>query len=269
MNNILNEICRHKMQIVEIQRKKVTEKELQFLIENNEKPRGFKKAIDEKFNKKKLSIIAEIKKGSPSKGIISKNFNAGEIAKKYTDGNATCISVLTDKKYFYGSDNDLISVKKNSIAPILRKDFIISEYQILESRAIGADCILLIHGVLDPQTMHRYIEIAHQLNMDVLVETHSIEELEYWVQNDKVLLGINNRNLKNMDVDINHALKVVKKNNKNYIICESGIKSFQQYQNLISQGFKNFLIGEYFMKSKDTKKELLKFTNEPLKIESY
>ena len=252
MNNILNEICRHKMQIVEIQRKKVTEKELQFLIENNEKPRGFKKAIDEKFNKKKLSIIAEIKKGSPSKGIISKNFNAGEIAKKYTDGNATCISVLTDKKYFYGSDNDLISVKKNSIAPILRKDFIISEYQILESRAIGADCILLIHGVLDPQTMHRYIEIAHQLNMDVLVETHSIEELEYWVQNDKVLLGINNRNLKNMDVNLNHSVKLKKKiKTDRNIICESGIINEKDIDYLMKNNFKTFLIGEFLMRNKN------------------
>lgn len=252
MNNILNEICRHKMQIVEIQRKKVTEKELQFLIENNEKPRGFKKAIDEKFNKKKLSIIAEIKKGSPSKGIISKNFNAVEIAKKYTDGNATCISVLTDKKYFYGSDNDLISVKKNSIAPILRKDFIISEYQILESRAIGADCILLIHGVLDPQTMHRYIEIAHQLNMDVLVETHSIEELEYWVQNDKVLLGINNRNLKNMDVNLNHSVKLKKKiKTDRNIICESGIINEKDIDYLMKNNFKTFLIGEFLMRNKN------------------
>ena len=252
MNNILNEICRHKMQIVEIQRKKVTEKELQFLIENNEKPRGFKKAIDEKFNKKKLSIIAEIKKGSPSKGIISKNFNAGEIAKKYTDGNATCISVLTDKKYFYGSDNDLISVKKNSIAPILRKDFIISEYQILESRAIGADCILLIHGVLDPQTMQRYIEIAHQLNMDVLVETHSIEELEYWVQNDKVLLGINNRNLKNMDVNLNHSVKLKKKiKTDRNIICESGIINEKDIDYLMKNNFKTFLIGEFLMRNKN------------------
>ena len=113
------------------------------------------------------------------------------------------------------------------------------------------------------------VQIAKNIDLDVLIEVHSEKNFIKFINKKKVLLGVNNRNLKNMVVDVNHALKVVKKNNKNYIICESGIKTFQQYQNLISQGFKNFLIGEYFMKSKDTKKELLKFTNEPLKIESY
>ena len=251
MSNILNKICKDKMQIVEMQRKKVSEKELQLLIEDNEKPRGFKKAIDEKFNKKELSIIAEIKKGSPSKGIISQNFNPVDIAKKYTYGNATCISVLTDKKYFFGSDNDLISVKKNSTAPILRKDFIVSEYQILESRALGADCILLIHSVLNYNTMQRYIKIAYDLNMDVLVETHSIEELKYWVNNDQILLGINNRNLKNMHVNLNNSVNVKKsiKTDKN-IVCESGIITEKDIDYLLQNNFKTFLIGEFLMRNK-------------------
>ena len=129
-----------------------------------------------------MSIIAEIKKASPSKGIISKNFNPARNCKNYTKGNATCISVLTDSKYFQGSSNDLKIVKENSILPILRKDFIVSEYQIIESRAIGADCILLIHGVISYEKMMTYINLAHQLNMDVLIETHNYEELIYWLK---------------------------------------------------------------------------------------
>ena len=148
MNNILNQICKDKREHVAIQRKKVTEKELQIIINNSENPRDFKKKIDSNYKKNCISIIAEVKKASPSKGIISKNFNPAEIAKYYTKGNATCISVLTDSKYFLGSANDLKIVKSNTNLPIIRKDFIISEYQIIESRAIGADCILLIHGVI-------------------------------------------------------------------------------------------------------------------------
>ena len=158
---------------------------------------------------------------------------------------------------------------QEQVFPILRKDFIVSEYQIYESKLIGADCILLISEILSENQIDEYINLAKSIDLDVLIEVHSEENFIKFINKKKVLLGVNNRNLKNMVVDINHALKVVKKNNKNYIICESGIKSFEQYQNLISQGFKNFLIGEYFMKSKDTKKELLKFTKEPLKIESY
>ena len=250
MNNILNKICNDKKIAVKTQKQKVSVKDLQVLINNSEKPRGFKKTIDTNFRNNKISIIAEIKKASPSKGIICDKFNPSEIAKKYTDGNATCISVLTDEKYFLGSVKDLKSVKKNSIAPILRKDFIIDEYQILESRAIGADCILLIHGVLDIKAINRYIEIANDLNMDVLVETHSLEQLNYWLNNDKILLGINNRNLKNMYVDINHSINLIKniKNNIN-IICESGIINEKDIDYLLENKFKTFLIGELLMRS--------------------
>ena len=157
MNNILEKICNDKKIEVDIQRKLISEKELQFKINDMEKPREFYNHINKNYVKNKLSIIAEIKKASPSKGIISKNFNPALTAKLYTSGKATCISVLTDKKYFKGKNEDLITVKKFSNAPVLRKDFIVSEYQILESRAIGADCILLIHGVLSTDTMKNFI----------------------------------------------------------------------------------------------------------------
>ncbi len=262
MNNILNIICNDKKEFVKMQRLKTPEKELQTIIDNIEKPRGFKKKIDENFKKNKISIIAEIKKASPSKGIIRKNFNPSDIAKKYTVGDATCISVLTDSKYFLGSSDDLQLVKNNSKAPILRKDFIVSEYQILESRAIGADCILLIHGVLDTSLMRKYIRIAQQLNMDVLVETHNYEDLMSWLKNTDILLGINNRNLINMNVDIKHSVKLKEKIKKDInVICESGITSDKDLNFLLKNKFTTFLIGEYLMRSKNPDKLLSKIFN--------
>ncbi len=252
MNNLLSQICNDKKDFVEIQRKRITEKELQIIIDSSEKPRKFKSKIDFNYKNKSLSIIAEIKKASPSKGIISKNFNPERIAKAYTRGNATCISVLTDSKYFHGSPNDLKVVKSNSNLPILRKDFIVSEYQIIESRAIGADCILLIHGVISTDKMKSYINIAHQLNMDVLVETHNYEELLFWSDTKSILLGINNRNLKSMDVNINHSVKLMNKLDKKInIICESGISSVENISYLIDSNFQTFLIGEFLMKAKE------------------
>ena len=262
MNNILNKICSEKIKEVEFQRRKVTEKELLLLINNTEKPRKFKNRIDENFSKGKVSVIAEIKKASPSKGLISKNFDPEKIAEKYTIGDATCISVLTDKKYFLGQLNDLVLVKKKSKAPILRKDFIVSEYQILESRAYGADCILLINGVLDIKLMKEYVQIARELGMDVLIETHTNKELQLWMNNDKILLGINNRNLKNMKVDIKHSVKLKNQIKKNInIVCESGIGSEQDINYLLNNKFTTFLIGEYLMNSNNPDELLINILN--------
>ena len=262
MSNILEQICSYKRDFVEVQRKKVTEKELQIIIDNSEEPRKFKNKLDSNYKSKNLSIIAEIKKASPSKGIISKNFNPAVIANAYTRGNATCISVLTDSKYFLGSSNDLRIVKNTSHLPILRKDFIVSEYQIIESRAIGADCILLIHGVISTEKMKSYIKIAHQLNMDVLIETHNYDELLYWFEKKDILIGINNRNLKNMNVNINHSVHLISKLEKKInIICESGISSVENISYLINNNFQSFLIGEFLMKAKNPEKLLNSILN--------
>ena len=266
--NVLDKIKAYKLVEIENDKKIKSLSDIESLAKSAPKVRSFSKALAST-KTSVYSLIAEIKKASPSKGIIKENFIPEQIAKIYQLGKASCISVLTDSKFFLGSNDDLIKVKNVTDIPILRKDFIVSEYQIYESKVIGADCILLISEILSENQIDEYINIAKNIDLDVLIEVHSEENFIKFFNKKKVLLGVNNRNLKNMVVDINHALKVVKTNNKNYIICESGIKSFEQYQNLISQGFKNFLIGEYFMKSKDTKKELLKFTNEPLKIESY
>jgi indole-3-glycerol phosphate synthase len=250
MSNILSQICKDTEELVKIQRKKVTEKDLQIIIDNSDKPRAFKDKIDCNYKNKELSLIAEIKKASPSKGIISKDFDPISIAKDYTRGNATCISVLTNSKYFQGSINDLKTVKMNTTLPVLRKEFIVSEYQVIESRAIGADCILLIHGVLSNEKIKSYINLAHQLNMDVLIETHNYEELLFWIETRNILIGINNRNLKNMNVNINHSVQQISKLEKDWnIVCESGISSLEDLRYLIDNNFKTFLIGEFLMKS--------------------
>jgi indole-3-glycerol phosphate synthase len=241
---------------------RVSQDQLLKEISNIEKTRGFFRKINNNLKKNIPSIIAEIKKASPSKGIIKEDFQPNSIAKKYEDGGATCISVLTDKKYFMGSNDDLVTVKKNSALPILRKDFIVSEYQIYESRAIGADCILLIAEILDKQIIDNYIKVAKSLDLDVIVEVHSEEELKKYIDLKDVLIGINNRNLKNMVVNVNHSLRLAKylKINSN-IICESGIESYHSYKNLYDQNFRVFLIGEYFMRSINPNNEIERFLN--------
>lgn len=262
MKSILKEIYEYKLNQTLFNKSKVTLDQLLKKISSVEETRGFLRKINNNLKNKLPSIIAEIKKASPSKGVIKEDFQPASIAGKYEEGGATCISVLTDKKYFMGSSNDLVTVKKHSSLPILRKDFIVSEYQIYESRAIGADCILLIAEILDKQTIYNYIKLAKSLDLDVIVEVHSEEELKKYIDLKDVLIGINNRNLKNMDVNVNHSLVLAKylKINSN-IICESGIESYQSYKNLYNKNFRVFLIGEYFMKSINPNDEIERFLN--------
>ncbi len=267
MQSILNKIYNHKVELVNHLESKESLKNLKKRVLDTSKSRGFINKLKFNIKKKKPSIIGEIKKASPSKGIIKKNFYPEELAKIYQSGDASCISVLTDSKFFLGSNNDLKKVRKVTNIPILRKDFIVSEYQIYESKVIGADCILLIAEILSKDEIDSFSDLAKSLDLDVIIEVHSELNFQKYINNKDVLLGINNRNLKNMTVDINHVNKVAKEHNKNNIICESGINSIALYKNLLDQGFKNFLIGEHFMKSKDIYKELKKFTNLTLKIE--
>ena len=261
MQTILKEIYDYKVEFVSYLKQKKSQKEIEKKISDQEQPRGFISAISTIIKKNKPAIIAEVKKASPSKGIIKKDFNPVFLAKQYEKGNATCISVLTDEKYFLGSNSDLIEVKNNVKTPILRKEFIISEYQIFESRAIGADCILLISEILSESVLKNFISIAKMLDLNVIIEVHSEKDLKKFLNIEGVLIGINNRNLKNMKVDINHAIKLTKKLNKNRIICESGINSLLQFKGLIKENFKIFLIGEYFMKQQIPSKELIKFSS--------
>jgi indole-3-glycerol phosphate synthase len=214
-----------------------------------ERPRGFASALQSKILAKKPAIIAEIKKASPSLGVIRENFQPVTIAQDYAMNGATCLSVLTDKEYFQGSEAYLEMVRKRVPLPVLRKDFMIDAYQVYEARALGADCILLIVAALKDSVMHELADLATKLGMDVLVEVHDADELQRALTLDTKLIGINNRNLRTFATDLQTTLTL--KNNipdNRLIITESGIHSTDDVQLMLSNNVYGFLVGEAFMR---------------------
>tara|TARA_B100001059_G_scaffold72360_1_gene69506 strand:- start:243 stop:1031 length:789 start_codon:yes stop_codon:yes gene_type:complete len=245
----LQEIINYKKEEFSYRKTQITDFQLNLMIDNQKKPRGF---IPKLNNPRKLNLIAEIKKASPSKGLIRQDFDPLHLAKCYRDGNASCLSVLTDEKYFQGNNKYINIIKKEVDLPILRKDFIVDPWQIKESRALGADCILLIMAALTLKEAIILEQEANNFGMDVLVETHTKEEIEMANKLETVLVGINNRNLKTMEVDINNTLKLKNFINPDKIIvAESGLKDNSDLQLLKENGIQNFLIGESLMKEKD------------------
>ena len=213
------------------------------------KPRDFIGSIEKKHQAGLSAVIAEIKKASPSKGVIRLNFDPESIAKSYEIGGATCISVLTDIEFFQGDPNFLEKVKNNCSLPVLRKDFIIDEYQVFESRVLGADCILLIASALELEQLKKYESIAHDLGMAVSVEVHNEEELEKALFLNTPLIGINNRNLKTFEVSLNTSISLVTKITKNRIpISESGIFNPSDIKLMNDNNIFTFLVGEAFMR---------------------
>ena len=210
----------------------------------------------------KAGIIAEVKKASPSKGIIKKDFNHIEIAKEYEKGGAACLSILTDTPSFQGSPQYLKDIRRNTKLPILRKDFIIDTYQIIESRSWGTDCILLIMKILKNKELSKLINICNEMNMDILFEINSQEELERLLPFNPKMIGINNRNLENFETDIENSIKI-KKNIPDdiLVISESGINDVKDISYLGKHNINNFLIGERLMRSKNISGELSKLVN--------
>ena len=214
--------------LLEIMKSKIKEIELlkssidtSSIPENTSNKRPFFDVLLDNQKLKKNSIIAEIKRRSPSKGILCENLNLKEIAKEYQRGGASCISVLTEKNYFNGSVSDLIDVKKIVDIPILRKDFILDPIQIYESKQIGADCILLILSALSTEKFVELFNVAKHLKLDVLVEVHNIDELKTALSNDVNMIGINNRNLKTFSVDLNTSVEIAELVNDNEIVVIS------------------------------------------------
>ena len=198
----------------------------------------------------KPAVIAEIKKASPSAGIIDQDFNPVKKAKEYEEMGATALSILTEEHFFMGSDKYLEDVKRISKLPILRKDFIISEYQIYESKLIGADCILLIASILDDDRLLSYSKLATELNLDFIIEVHDQEELDRAIVIKDSIIGVNNRNLKTFEVDINNSISLRRNfEGDNIFISESGIKSSEDIKNLMANDISVFLIGESLMKN--------------------
>ena len=201
---------------------------------------------------KDFAFICEIKKASPSKGVIVKKFPYIDIAKEYEQAGAAAISVLTEPNFFQGSNKYLYDVSKIVNIPILRKDFIIDEYQIYQAKIIGADAILLICAILDERTLNKFLQTATSLNLNCLVETHNEDEIKKALNSNAEIIGINNRNLKTFTVDINTSLKLRKfiPDNK-ILISESGIKTAEDTKILKQAGFNGALIGESMMLSKN------------------
>ena len=220
-------------------------------------PRDFVGAIFKKVSANKPAVIAEIKKASPSKGVIREDFDPAEIARSYEKGGAACLSVLTDAQYFQGSAAFLQQARKACKLPVLRKDFMIDLYQVYEARAMGADCILLIAAALDLAKMRELEDLAHELGMAVLVEVHNAEELELAMQLETPLMGINNRNLRTFEVTLQTTLDLLKiLPEDRFVITESGIFTPEDVKLMRDHDVHTFLVGEAFMRQPDPGLEL-------------
>jgi indole-3-glycerol phosphate synthase len=242
--NILETIIEHK-KIEVAERKKVIPQ--QVLMETQQFNKKCFSLIESLTREGSTGIIAEFKRKSPSKGFINEHANVVEVTRGYTQAGAACLSVLTDTNFFGGSIADLVDARVNNI-PILRKDFIIDEYQIAEAKAMGADVILLIAACLTPSEVQSLAKYAMAIGLEVLLELHDEIELSH-ICDETILVGINNRNLKDFKVDIDASLRMAKLiSNDKIKIAESGISDVSMIHTFKNAGFKGFLIGEMFMK---------------------
>jgi indole-3-glycerol phosphate synthase len=253
---ILDEILARKRQKLRDLKSRVNTKELKSKIGDLKKPRDFKCAI-QRSPEERIKLIAEIKKASPSKGIIRQDFDHRSIARIYDEKAANAVSVLTEEDFFQGSLSFLPDVKKVLSKPVLRKDFIFDEYQIYESRASEADAILLIASVLDKNQAAEYLHLARELGLSVLFEVHNFGELEMAMMVDSDIIGINNRDLKTLKIDMNTSLSL--KNEipaGKIVVSESGIRTGEDVQKLGNAGFDAMLIGTTFMEAEDIGKKI-------------
>lgn len=251
---ILDEIYKHKLSEVTENKKRIPVELLKKNIKQKPPPRPFGKALKSDNN---ISIIAEIKKASPSLGVIRKDFNPIEIARLYEKSGAAAISVLTDEKFFQGKLSYLTEVKQFVSLPILRKDFTIDTYQIYEARSAGADAILLIASLLSKNEIQVFLELSRELGMDCLVEVHSESELKTVLQTSADIIGINNRDLATFktNLETTFQLRQMIPSGK-IIVSESGIKSRKDIETLLRNGINAVLIGETLMKSNDISAKL-------------
>jgi indole-3-glycerol phosphate synthase len=223
-------------------------------------PRGFADALAESLSAGRPAVIAEIKKASPSKGVIRDPFEPAEIAASYERGGASCLSVLTDVDFFQGADEYLQQARSACALPVIRKDFIVDPYQIYEARALGADCILLIVAALTDEQLSDLTALTHELGMDVLIEVHNAEELERILPLNTRLVGINNRDLHTFEVSLENTFKLLDRiPSDRIIVTESGILTPEDVAAMQDRQVNAFLIGEAFMRAEDPGQQLARF----------
>lgn len=253
--SILNTIVEKKKERLSFTKSLTPLKELKSIIRDIDKPRDFKKAI--KRDSDNIKLIAEIKKASPSKGIIRKDFNHLAMARIFEEKNVNAVSVLTEEDFFLGRITFLTDVKKVLTKPVLRKDFIFDEYQIYESRAKEADAILLIAAILDKNRAAEYIHLAKEIGLSVLFEVHDFNELETVLMINADIIGINNRNLKTMSIDSSTTLKLKREiPSDKIIVTESGVKTREDVLKFEKEGIDAMLIGTSFMEAEDIGKKV-------------
>jgi indole-3-glycerol phosphate synthase len=255
--SVLERIMAVKRAEVAAAKKALPQSELQARARAAAPPRNFISGITEKIASGKAAVIAEIKRASPSKGLLRENFEPAEIARSYAAGGAACLSILTDREFFQGAPEHLAAARAACTLPALRKDFIFDPYQVYEARAMGADCILLIAACLSFNEMKELEALANALGMAVLVEVHDGAELDAALELRTPLVGVNNRDLRTFDTRLETTLRLLERLPKDRIpVTESGIRSAADVKRMRAHGVNAFLVGEAFMRAADPGAEL-------------
>ncbi len=250
--DILKKIVARKLEEIADCERRVSLGQLKEGLDRVDPTRGFADALQAKVAAGKAGVIAEIKKASPSKGVLREDFRPADIARSYAAHGAACLSVLTDVDFFQGGDAYLVEARAACNLPVIRKDFIVDPYQVYEARAIAADCILLIVACLEDGQMKALNDLAHELGMDVLIEVHDQAELERALEVDNRLLGINNRNLRTFDVSLTTTLDLLSQiPGERMVVTESGIHKPEDVLLMREHAVNSFLVGEAFMRADD------------------
>ncbi|MEX0374888.1 indole-3-glycerol phosphate synthase TrpC [Spiribacter pallidus] len=248
--DILKRIVERKAERLEAARRARPEAALREALAEADAPRGFVAAIDARLAAGRPAVIAEAKKASPSKGVLRDPYNPAAVARSYEAGGASCLSVLTEADFFAGADAHLQAARAACTLPVIRKDFVIDPYQVIESRALGADCVLLIVAILDDARLKALHDLATELGMDVLVEVHDHDELARALAISPPLLGINNRDLRSFETDIATTTRLAAEvPNGTRLVCESGIHTRADVAQIQADGVNAFLVGEAFMRA--------------------